>query len=480
MFTKTQVLQAIRWAILGRLFAQIITWSVSLIVLRYVAPESYGSFIVVQLIISLLMMIGVCGFDKVIIQSKQLQRIQLKQILFIMLSLCLLFVVSLHFLSEYIAQFYAHNNMQDKILWLSLALLLTPWITISEASLDKELRFKEKAQYNLVIAVICSLVTLMLVLNNYGIWSLVISFLLQRASLSICYCYLAKTPILPSISFVNLKTISYAGGLFLLGDIMWLLTQSVDGLLGAKWYGVEVYGLYALAVHLSSLILNKMMPIFNQTMMAFIAKIQDDLQKIATTLQKVLSLSLYVSIPIFWGLAAVASTLVFTIFGEKWLQSALIMSILCVFIPIKINNSIVSMTLLGMGKAKLIMYVRLSVLIVLIAALFAFSNYAYLGLVYAVVSSIIAHAFINSVLVRIIFKRSLRITYKPILFGVLMAFLCVSIKYVSEAMSISTYLILILQIFAGAMTYVALMLKFEKDTSQEIKSWFIQRKTIEA
>lgn len=479
MFNKTQVLEAIRWAILGRLLAQIITWSVSLIVLRYIAPESYGSFIVVQLIISLLMMLGICGFDKVIIQSKQLSHSQLRQILFIMFALCGFFVIGLFNASDYIAQFYAYTDMQDKIIYLSFALLLTPWISIAEASLDKELRFKEKAKGSLVVAVVCSLVTLLLVINNFGIWSLVISFLLQRACLCLYYCYLANTPIIPNFSISNMRSISYVGGLFLLGDIMWLLTQSVDGLLGAKWYGVEIYGFYALAVHLSSLILNKMMPIFNQTMMAFVSKIQNQEDKIAASLQKVLGLSLYLSIPIFWGLASIASALILTIFGETWQESALIMSILCVFIPIKINNSIVSMTLLGMGKAKLVMYIRLAVLLVLTVCLFVFSELSYLGLVYSVASSIIVHAAINVLLIRRTFNRAIVFPYKAILFGLLMALACVITGIACEALFLPVYINLVSQIIVGALCYISLMLSLEKDASQEIKSWFIQRKKID-
>ncbi|MFW8590366.1 oligosaccharide flippase family protein [Glaciecola sp. 2405UD65-10] len=472
MFSKAQVIQAIRWALLGRLLAQVITWSVSLIVLRYVSPESYGSYIVVQLMISFCMMVNVFGFDKLIIQTKNLSKSQAKNILFIMACLSILFVALINLTSPIISEFYNYDGLQDKIFYLSFALLLTPWLSLAEAYLDKELRFKEKAKCNLAVALACSVITIILILNEFGIWALVASFLVQRVSLCICYCVIAQTPLLPSVNFSNFSKLGFTSGLFLLGDVLWFLTQSVDGLLGASWYSMQVYGFYALAIHLSSLILNKMMPIFNQTMMAFIAKIQDQKDKVLMSLRKVLGLSLYVSIPIFWGLATVAEPLVLAVFGPKWQQSAIIISVLCAIIPLKINNSIVSMTLLGMGEAKLLMLIRLLVLISLSAALFGFKQFSELGLVYAVAVSIFIHALVNIIVVYKIFGQFIGFSFKPILFGVLMVSSCLLLSSFLNSLTLPLIINLIIEITIGVLCYVILMYALASDVTTEIKTWF--------
>ena len=472
MFSKAQVIQAIRWAVLGRLLAQVITWSVSLIVLRYVSPEAYGSYIVVQLIISFCMMINVFGFDKLVIQTKDLSQRQASNILFIMVCLSLFFVGLINLTSPVISTYYNYHDVQDKIFYLSFALLLTPWLSLAEAHLDKELRFKEKAKCNLVVALACSVVTIILVLNNFGIWALVASFLVQRSSLCLCYCFIAKTPLLPSINFSGFSKLGFTGGIFLLGDVLWFLTQSVDGLLGASWYTMQVYGFYALAVHLSSLILNKMMPIFNQTMMAFVAKIQDQKDLVLLSLRKVLGLSLYISIPIFWGLATVAEPLVLTVFGPKWQQSAIIISVLCAVIPLKINNSIVSMTLLGMGEAKLLMLVRLIVLLSLCIALFSFRHFSHLGLVYAVAVSILTHALINIFVTYKKFGQFVGLKIKPILFGAIMVLGCLVVSSLLANTTLPVVTNLIIETTVGILCFALPMYLLAPDVTAEIKSWF--------
>lgn len=468
MFTKEKVLEAIKWAVAGRLLAQIITWSVSLLVLRFIAPDAYGSFMVSQLIISFLIMLGVFGIDKVIVQSQHLHTEQKRQLLFLMILISWTLAALLFSFSHYIANFYDYDDIQQKASWLALALLLTPWITLAEASLDRELQFKHKSIANLIVAVICSLITLALVFMGFGVWSLIISYLIQRLLLSICYCSIAKSVILPSIKLNKLSVLGLSGSIFLAGDIVWLLTQSIDGLLGAKWYGVTIYGYFALALHLSSLILNKLMPVFNQTLMSFIARIQDDKQMVFTTLSRVITLSLFITVPVFWGLAISAKTLIPLLLGETWTQSAILMSILCFCIPLKVINSLISMTLLGIGKSRTVVVLRSANLGILVVLLYTFSAFDYVGLAYAVVCAFGFHFLLNLIAIKHIFNRLILPSFKPLLFGLIMLGPCASIVYFTD----NDWLILFSQIGIGASIYVVLMAKFESKESKEIIGWF--------
>src|SRR4029079_9649383 len=72
---------ATSWSAHSRFIGQLISWSLTLVVIRLLEPEDYGLIAMATLLISLLYLVNDVGLDGVLIQSRPLDETMRQQIL---------------------------------------------------------------------------------------------------------------------------------------------------------------------------------------------------------------------------------------------------------------------------------------------------------------------------------------------------------------------------------------------------------------
>ena len=357
---KAQVMSALRWSAIAKFGGQLISWAITLIVIRLLAPADYGLVAMLSLIFIFLGMLGDMGFGASIVQSPTLEEREIRQTfgaaLLINLAICALLCVG----APAIAAFYDEPRLVEMTRVAALGFVLVGAIPVYSGLLQREMRFRTSARIEIVSGIVGNLATLAFALNGSGPWALILGGLIGNPVRVALLCASATTFYWPSFRFGDTRRLWSFGGSILITRIVWYWSSQADVLIAGKFLGKEALGLYSVAVHLASLPMQRAAGIINGVAFAAFAKIQHDPKAIAHNTRLGVRLMAFVTFPVLWGIGAVAPELVEIAIGPRWSESILPLTLVALTIPFRMIGSIVSTTIMSIGRVDVAMWTTIA------------------------------------------------------------------------------------------------------------------------
>ena len=165
---KSKVLSALRWTAAARFSAQLITWSITLVVIRILDPSDYALMAMSEVVFSLLLMTSSTGFESALIQAKEVSRLQVRQIFGTIILLNAVLFAALFLVAPWIGAYYRDPRIVSICRVLGAGFLLVPLIAVPSALLSRDIDFKRKSIVELVAAVLSSVTVLFLAYSGLG------------------------------------------------------------------------------------------------------------------------------------------------------------------------------------------------------------------------------------------------------------------------------------------------------------------------
>src|SRR5665647_184336 len=135
MNLRSQALSGLRWTASVRLVSQVITWAITLVVIRLLTPADYGLLAMATVFVSFLAMFSELGLGAALVQKADVDDELLKRafgvILVIHFSLAALLMLS----APLIGDFYNEPRVVPVIRVLSLQFVLAGFSVIPDAQL---------------------------------------------------------------------------------------------------------------------------------------------------------------------------------------------------------------------------------------------------------------------------------------------------------------------------------------------------------
>src|SRR5688572_4084498 len=198
MDLKTKTIKSAAWLTTARLFSQLVSWLVTLVLARLLTPADYGVFAIALGVVSFLELFHEFGLGAAIVQCRDLTKIQLNTIFWI-ISGSSLAIVLLTFLSAgLLAQFYAEPQLVWILPFLSLVFLVNSLGLVSQSLLTKEINFRDRAIAEAFGVVAAAGVSFGLAYHGYGVWALVLGHLARATLRSAAMCAFSRW--LPGLS----------------------------------------------------------------------------------------------------------------------------------------------------------------------------------------------------------------------------------------------------------------------------------------
>jgi O-antigen/teichoic acid export membrane protein len=347
---KQTVLRSVYWQASGQFVAQAFTWLVSLFVIRLLAPGDYGLMATAGVFVNLLAMVSELGLGASIIQARNLDRDQLAGIAGFVYLVSGTALVLTHLAAPLVALAFNEPRVEPLLRLLSVCFVLTALYTIPQSLLVRELRFRAKASVEVAAAVTGSCTSLGMALAGAGVWSLVGSMIALHATKAILFNVVGGRPIRPHWSFARARAQVAYGSTVTLGRIANHFNSTMDIIIGGRFLGVDLLGLYTVALTIASIPLDKALPAVTQVSFAAFSRIQSDLDRvIRNLLQAVRVVSLF-AFPVFIGVAAVAADLVPLVIGDRWVDVVKPLQLISVVLPLKAVAVLVPPALFAIGR----------------------------------------------------------------------------------------------------------------------------------
>jgi teichuronic acid exporter len=386
MSVEKQTLTALKWTSLAKLAGQIVSWGVTLVVLRLLLPADYGLMAIVSMIITVLVSIAELGLGVSLVQAPKLERDDLSIVTgaVILLNVCIGVVVAL--LAPLAAWFYSEPRLTLLIQSASLHFLFGALGTVPQALAYRDMNFKWLAWVELAAVVTGGLATLGLAWHGYGVWALLLGSLFQnfvRTAL-----LLRKGTPLPVFRLQGLRRHLTFGGTFTIARLITQMVYQADIFIGGRILTQQALGLYSVSLHLATLPMQKIMGVINQVALPAVARLQDDRARLRLRLLEAIRLLMVFSLPMLWGLSAVAPEFVATIMGPKWEEAVLPLQAVCLVIPMRMLNATFNTVSVGVGDMQVNLINTAASSVVLPVSFYVGAHWGVNGLAFAWVFAI--------------------------------------------------------------------------------------------
>lgn len=378
---RAKLIAGAKWATVIRILSQLVTWGVTLAMVRLLTPRDYGLNAMIEVPIELLGLFCTLAIDSAIIRLNKREPEQLASafglLLLVNAALFLLLVLT----ADQIAVYFNEPRLTGLIQAISLVFVISPFRTIPNALLDMALDFKLKSQIELAASIISSLLALVLAFLGFGVWALVCAFLSNAILRAGLLAYFRPWIVRPMFRWAHVQDLLKYGLIITLGETISVLAGKSVSILAGPTLGAETLGFYAVAIVFSQLPMNKVMPILQQTMFPAFAKLKSHPEMAKVYLLKSLQLSAFVIFPLTIGMACVSDHVVSVIFGPKWEVISLPLAILAGFSPLRLINQIFFGPLNAVGKANIVFRFQLISLVIFATGALPAARFGLMGLV---------------------------------------------------------------------------------------------------
>lgn len=319
---RAQVRSAVIWRSGTQIFAQLVAWATTFLVIRILSPADYGLYAMTGVVLALLALVNGYGLANAAIREREAGPELLRRLFGMLIVLNATLAAIQLLAAPWVAAFYAQPMVADMLRVQALLYLTNPFLALGYAKLAREMDFRRQAQVNVVSALLGAAAALGGALGGLGVWTLVLAPLALFGSRALGMAWAAGAWLRPSFDFRGLGHLAGFGGMVTLSSLFWFVQTQADVVIAGRAFGAHELGLYTTALFLSQIFVTKVVPPLNEVAFSAYARVQDDRAAFAAGFLKSVRLVMLLALPFSLGLAAVAEPAVRTVLGEKWLAAA--------------------------------------------------------------------------------------------------------------------------------------------------------------
>jgi O-antigen/teichoic acid export membrane protein len=380
MTLREQALSGFRWNASARLASQMITWAITLIVIRLLTPEDYGLLAMSTVFVLFFSAFSEFGLGAAVIQKSDIDESLLRRVFGTTLVIHFSLAALLMLAAPLIASFYDEPRVTAIIRVLSLQFILTAFVVMPDTQLQRRMEFRRRSLLDLSATIISSLSTLAMALAGWGVWALVLGTLISQVWKAIGLNWLAPFLHWPEFSLQGTRSLLRFGGQVTASQVLWLFFSQVDTIICGKWLGKEALGFYSVAMHIASLPTQRVLGIINQVAFPTFSRMQDNVRKVGENVLLGIRILSFFAFPLMWGISSTAQEIVEVILGAKWTPSAIPLQVLGLIMPLRMIANFVPAAVQGMGRSDILLRNAIWASVILPLAFLIGVNWGLLGI----------------------------------------------------------------------------------------------------
>ena len=357
---KTQsVIKNFFWRFGERCGAQLVTFVVSIVLARLLAPEDYGTIALITVFTNIMQVFVDSGLGTALIQKKDADDLDFSSVFYFNFAVCLVLYSVMFFVAPLIAAFYNDASLTPLVRVISLTIIISGIKGIQQSYVSRNMLFKRFFFATIGGTIFSAFLGIGLAYAGLGVWALVA----QQLSNSI------------------IDTL-----------ILWLTV---------KWRPKKMFSSADLAYYNQGekfpvVIVSNINSSINSVLLPAMASEQEDHTRIKAMTRRAIKTSTFVMAPLMMGLAFCAEPIVRLVLTEKWLPCVTFLRIFCIsylFYPIHTANL---NAINAMGRSDLFLKLEIAKKIVGMTLLLSTMWFGVMAMAYSLLVSSVASQIINS------------------------------------------------------------------------------------
>ena len=453
--TKKSIISNLIWRFSERIGAQGISFIVSIILARLLAPEAYGTVALITVFITIMQVFVDSGMGNALIQKKETDDIDFSTVFYFNVCMCTVLYIVLYFLAPFIASFYRDSQMTPLLRVVGLTLIVSGLKNVQQAYVSRNMLFKKFFYSTLFGTLISGVLGVLTAYMGYGVWALVIQQLSNIFIDTFILWITVKWRPKKCFSFSRLIVLFSFGWKLLCSNLIDTIYNNLRNLIIGKKYTERDLAYYTNGQKIPNLVVTNINSSIGSVLFPALSQEQDDKFLLKKHMRTAIQISSYIMWPILIGIAACAKPIVTILLTDKWLPCVPYLQIACFvygFMPIHTTNL---QAINAMGRSDLFLKLEIIKKIIGIIILVLSIPHGVLAIAASSMLITILNSFINSYPNRCLLSYSYIEQIKDIFPSFLLSCFMGAIVYSINFLSYSTFLLLIVQIVLGVFIYIA-------------------------
>ena len=452
---KMTVISNLVWRFAERCGAQLVSFIVSIVLARILAPEDYGTIALVTVFTAILQVFVDSGLGTALIQKKDADEIDFSSVFYFNFVVCLILYLGMFAAAPFIADFYGDVTLVPVIRIVK---------GIQQAYVSRNMLIKRFFFSTIGGTIFSAVLGIAMAYAGFGIWSLVAQQLSNTFIDTLILWITVRWRPTKSFSWTRLKYLLSFGWKLLVSSLLDTAYNNLRNLIIGKMYSSSDLAFYNQGDKFPKVIVTNINASIDSVLLPTMSSAQDDKERVKQMTRRAIKTSTYVMAPLMMGLAFCAEPIVSLVLTDKWLPCVPFLRIFCttyMFWPVHTANL---NAINAMGRSD--WFLRLEIIkkimgmtILLSTMWFGVMAMAYSLLLSSVLSQII-NSWPNRKLLGYGYLEQVRDFAPGILLAVIMG-ICV---YFISFLHLPTIVTLLIQFIVGAAIYIGVsaILKLEE------------------
>jgi O-antigen/teichoic acid export membrane protein len=338
------------WFALFKMISQVMSWGITVIVARLLAPADYALSAMATLITGYAELLSEMGIGASIIQKKEPTDSELSSIFWFSLGVGVLFALACVPIAFITARIFNEPRVIPLVLSISTLFIFTGLQVVPLSLLKRDLNYKAVGLIEMQTTIVSCLGMLAIAYFGGGVWTLIGGRLIRGVvRLVLVYRTTTWRPKL-NLNFRETRGYLRFGIMVAASSSAFYMFEVSDRFFAGRAWAAEALGFYLLAMQLAQVPTEKLVSTINQVTYALFSRYQDDLRIFSSYYLKTIKLTATLVFPIFVGGFLVGEQLIPILLGEKWLPMITLFRFLCLAQILVTLNAVVSFLHMALGK----------------------------------------------------------------------------------------------------------------------------------
>lgn len=470
---KNTTIKNFIWRFAERCGAQLVTFIVSIVLARLLAPEDYGTIALVTVFTTILQVFVDSGLGTALIQKKDADDLDFSSVFYFNFFVCIVLYIGVFLAAPIIAGFYGDSSLIPIIRVISLTIVISGVKGIQQSYVSRNMLFKRFFFATLGGTIFSAFLGIGLAYVGFGVWAIVAQQLSNTAIDTLILWITVKWRPKKMFSWNRLKGLLSFGWKLLVSSLLDTVYNNLRNLIIGKFYSSADLAYYNQGDKFPKIIVTNINSSIDSVLLPTLANEQEHIDRVKSMTRRAIKTSTFIMAPLMMGLAFCATSIVKIVLTDKWLPCVPYLQIFCVtymFWPIHTANL---NAINAMGRSDYFLKLEIAKKAIGLILLLSTMRFGVMVMAYSLLISSITSQIINSWPNKKLLGYGYFEQLRDILPSVLIALFMGGCVNLVKLLRFSDFLMILVQVPLGAFIYVGLSALFHLEAYAYLKSVFL-------
>ena len=393
---KDKTVKGLGWSAIDNVVQYVVSFVVSIILARLLSPDDYGLIGIIAIFTALCTALINGGFGSALIRKRDANDDDYNTVFIVNLVVSLILYAIIYLASPLIARFFGREELIILTRVSSLGIVIGALAIVQQTILTKRIDFKTQTNITLVASIASGIIGVAMAFTGFGVWSLVAQSLSSTFLRTFLLWLLNRWKPSFSFSLDSFRNLFGFGWKLMLSSVLNTIWIELYQVVVGKFYSPSTLGQYTRAKQFAQIFSSNLTTVVQRVTYPVLSDMQDNKERMISGYRHIIKITMFITAVSMFSLGAVSTPLLYCLIGEKWMEAATYLPLICLSMSLYPLNAINLNMLQVQGRSDVFLILEIIKKIIVLGPLFIGAFIGIIPMLYTnLITSAIAY-FLNS------------------------------------------------------------------------------------